>query len=400
MHGVYQGIPGHRFKSLDADTDTLHSQALKAEQSNTSILYGERFFLKLYRIVHEGENPELEILRELDEIKFTHVPPYAGMIDYSSHSGRKFTAALLIGYIQNSGSAWNYTLDVIGRYFDQVLSSKPQLPATAPSIEDIFTATAVPEPVSANVDHHYMEMIRLLGRRTAELHNALGAIKSPSFFPEPFSQLYQRSLFQSMQGQLHRNFRQLSQTLDRLQPEIRNDTERLIGMEQRIADVFRKITLRKIDAIRMRIHGDFHLGQVLYIGKDFVIMDFEGEPARSIGQRKIKRSPLRDLAGMIRSFNYAAFQVLNARGAQDVRQELEPWALQWYYSVSGVFLGSYLESAGDSPVFLQNRADRELLLRIFLIDKAVYELGYELNNRPDLVPLPIRGILDIMGNHD
>jgi maltose alpha-D-glucosyltransferase/alpha-amylase len=153
--------------------------------------------------------------------------------------------------------------------------------------------------------------------------------------------------------------------------------------------------------MRTRNHGDYHLGQVLYTGNDFIIIDFEGEPARSLGERRIKRTPLRDVAAMIRSFHYAAYVALHGQSATPHRVEdlpvLEKWAVCWYMWVTSVFLRSYMEIMMDSPILPETRDGQRTLLEAYLLDKAVYEINYELNNRPDWIGLPIQGVLEVLG---
>jgi maltose alpha-D-glucosyltransferase/alpha-amylase len=185
-----------------------------------------------------------------------------------------------------------------------------------------------------------------------------------------------------------------------LPEEIREEAASLLQMERSIADRQKAFLTRKLSAMKIRHHGDYHLGQVLYTGKDFVIIDFEGEPARTLGERRLKKSPLRDVAGMIRSFHYAAYLSL-LKEAPTIRPEdkpvLEPWADVWYYYISGAFLKSYLEVAGSVQDLIPKDVEElETMLKSYLLDKAIYELGYELNNRPDWVMIPIRGIHHIL----
>jgi maltose alpha-D-glucosyltransferase/alpha-amylase len=168
-------------------------------------------------------------------------------------------------------------------------------------------------------------------------------------------------------------------------------------MEERILKRFQGILDRRITAMRIRIHGDYHLGQVLYTGKEFVLIDFEGEPARSLASRRIKRSPLRDVAGMLRSFHYASYAPLVEEVGGSVRtgdvKALEPWAVLWNRRVSASFLDGYLEAARAASFLPQAPEELSSMLAIFLLEKAIYELGYELNNRPAWIKLPLLGIL-------
>ena len=242
----------------------------------------------------------------------------------------------------------------------------------------------------------YLESARLLGRRTAELHAALASDHEDSrFAPEPFTSFYQRSLYQSMRTLTQGVFRVLRSKARDIPQAIQ-----VMDLQGAIEERFRSILAPKIEASRIRCHGDYHLGQVLYTGKDFVIIDFEGEPARPLSERRIKRSPLTDVAGMIRSFHYAAYTALIGQtgGAIPVDNPaiLEPWALFWYSWVSAEFLRSYLEMAETDAFLPPSREHLRTLLDAFLLEKALYELAYEVNNRPQWVRIPIEGVIQLL----
>jgi maltose alpha-D-glucosyltransferase/alpha-amylase len=249
----------------------------------------------------------------------------------------------------------------------------------------------------------YLESARLLGERTADLHVALAsALDDPNFVPEPISPFYQRSLQQSMRSLTRQVFELLHSRLPLLSETLQDQARQVLGLEEAILSRFQSILGQKSTAVRIRCHGDYHLGQVLYTGKDFVIIDFEGEPARPLSERRIKRSALRDVAGMLRSLHYAAYSaLLNQEASGTVRHEampaLEPWARFWYLWVSAAFLKSYLTAARRAPLLTQDREGLQVMLDALVLEKAIYELGYELNNRPDWVRIPLRGILDLVG---
>jgi maltose alpha-D-glucosyltransferase/alpha-amylase len=193
-------------------------------------------------------------------------------------------------------------------------------------------------------------------------------------------------------------FSELEGNLSSLKNEVSTEAQVVLDAKQEILKRFRNLTSRKISAMKIRIHGDYHLGQVLYTGKDFVIIDFEGEPARPLSERRLKRSALRDVAGMMRSFHYAAHgaailrPVMQTADPEDIRKLTD----LWYYCVTGVFLSSYLERAGNAEFMPGNKQDFEMLLGAFLLEKAIYEVGYELNNRPDWLMIPIRGVQQLL----
>jgi maltose alpha-D-glucosyltransferase/alpha-amylase len=401
--GELVAFPGREFRSLLSDKALLlTSQVLKAEQSNTSVLYEDKFFLKLCRRLEEGVNPDLEILRFLTEkTDFSQVPPFAGAIEYRRQGSEPILIGLLQGFVPNQGDAWTYTLDAVREYFERILSRRreirhvPEIPASLLGIE----FSAIPPLVQELIGGVYFETARLLGKRTAELHLALSSVSGDAdFAPEPFSTLYQRSVYQSMRSLARRVLQSLGQNLKRLREGVQKDASAILASEQEILARFQKILPEKISAMKIRIHGDYHLGQVLFTGKDFVIIDFEGEPARTLSERRLKRSPLRDMAGMIRSFHYAAYNALFLDASLRAKDKplLEPWADLWYHYVSGIFLHSYLETCGEAPFIPHEKRELETLLQAFLLDKAIYELGYELNNRPDWIIIPVRGVQCIL----
>jgi maltose alpha-D-glucosyltransferase/alpha-amylase len=251
----------------------------------------------------------------------------------------------------------------------------------------------------------YLVSAQLLGQRTAELHLTLAsAVDEPNFVPEHFSVTYQRSLSHGMRSFAIQVLQLLRRRLRYLPDEAKADAQTVLSLEDDIIEHFEEIPRRRITGMRIRCHGDYHLGQVLYTGNDFVIIDFEGEPARRLGERRIKRSPLRDVAGMIRSFHYAAYAALRGQASTIPRPEdlpvLREWARSWYLWVSATFLKSYLELLADSPILPQSREGVKTILDSYLLDKAIYEINYELNNRPDWVGLPLQGILQVLQTRD
>jgi len=374
---------------------------LKAEQSNTSFLYENVFFLKLYRKLDGGINPDVEMMRFLSEKRgFAGIPPYAGVIEYRRGNASPVTLGHLQGFVPNNGDCWNFALDAALQFFERVLSTGTEIKEIPepPSFCDM-EFSEVPPALIELIGNFFLEMISLLGKRTAEMHLALSAsTDDPHFSPEPFSMLYQRSVYQSMRTLTLKVMQLARENVKRLPGEVKEEISDFLRSEQEVLNSFRRILKNKISTTKIRFHGDYHLGQVLFTGNDFIIIDFEGEPARPLSERKLKRSPMRDVAGMIRSFHYAVYSAILKRAsirAEDV-PVLKPWADQWYFHVSGVFLKSYMQTAGEAPFMPREKEDMEILLHAFLLEKAVYEVGYELNNRPDWVIIPMRGIRHIL----
>lgn len=305
--------------------------------------------------------------------------------------------------VPNQGDAWEYTLDVLGPFFEHILARPAEIP----------NALQTREPLLELVDHDppeevfevigpYGESARLLGQRTAEPHVMLAsAPDEQDFAPEPFSKLHQRALYQSMRSLTGQVFRLLHQRLKDLPDVVRPEAQVVLESQGEILNRFQSIMHWKISAMRIRCHGDYHLGQVLYTGRDFVIIDFEGEPARPVSERRIKRLPLRDVAGMLRSFPYAAYMALFRQEESGIiraedRLFLESWVELWSDWVSVFFLKEYLEVAAEGNFLPRRREELTVLLDIYLLEKAIYEVGYELNNRPDWVSIPLRGIQQVL----
>ncbi len=365
--------------------ETPEAKPMKGEQSNTSVSFGDVYIMKLIRRLESGVNADDEISRFLTErAHFKHSASLASSLSYRSGRNEPVTFGLLFDYVPNKGTAWKYALESLREFLAKGMSLN--LPAGS------LTKLAEGEIVAPAVGP-FLASAALLGRRTAELHLALSSdSEDPVFRPEPLSPFVQRSMYQSLRGLNRKIFQILSRRLPTLPPSVVADAKRVAGLESRIHDEFSLISTRAVRASQIRVHGDYHLGQVLWNGSDFSIIDFEGEPARSLTERRLKRSGFKDVAGMIRSFHYAAYTDLGS--APDPK--VEKRAVDWFRAVSAAFLRAYFETSAGSVFLPSDRSQRELLLRTYLLEKAVYELGYELNNRPDWVHIPIRGILSMI----
>jgi len=386
---------------LDRDDEPPEPGILKAEQSNTSIVFKDRFILKLFRKLEAGINPDLEMGRFLTGRGFPYSPPVAGALEYRQGRGTPITLAVLHGFVSNQGDAWQYTQDVLARYLEYVLAQRKEWQKISiPHAHLVDLIQKDLDPIASEMVGAYLESAQLLGRRTAELHMALASsVENPAFRPEAFSKLYQRSLYQSMRNMTRQVFQLLRRELKKLPEPVRLEAVQVIAAEADILRCFRSVIDRKISALRIRCHGDYHLGQVLYTGKDFMIIDFEGEPAHPLSERRLKRLPLRDVAGMVRSFHYAAHTALMTQKAEGPAREkdfpdLELAVRFWYFWVSVAFLRTYLDNVADSPILPREPDELRILLDTYLLEKAIYELGYEINNRPDWVRIPLRGILN------
>ncbi len=389
------------FRDWPGSEVPLDPSVLRGEQSNTSVSFGGRLILKFIRRLEEGVNPDLEIGRFLTERKaFPQVPPLAGALTYRRKGGAPMTLALLHGFVRSEGDAWRYTLDSLGPFFEKVLSlpAPPDAPVFRKPLADL-AAVDLP-PLAAELIGPYLESARRIGERTAELHLALaGDADDPAFAPEPFTDFYRQGIYHAMTGLAARNLQLLRQRLKVLSEPVQKDARQVLAIESEVRRLFRPIRDRRIGALRIRCHGDYHLGQLLLTGKDFVILDFEGEPSRSLSERRLKRSPLRDVAGMVRSFHYASCAALFGQVA-GVRPEdgdrVEAWSRIWFACVASVFLKAYRATASGAPFLPVDDGEFRILLDAYLLEKAFYELGYELNNRPDWVRIPMQGILRLV----
>ncbi|MBW3619438.1 MAG: maltose alpha-D-glucosyltransferase [Actinobacteria bacterium] len=403
-------LVGRPLAALDATVTELSPQPLRAEQSNTSIRFGDQLLLKVVRKLEPGTSPDVEIGRALSG-RFEHTPDLVGTVDHVREKGPDRTVAVLHRYVANEGDAWTFTLDELGRFCERMLTEPPArgrvVPSELPS-SLALAADEIPDTVH-DVVGPYLDAAILLGRRTGEMHVAIASIGDDrAFAPEGFTSLYQRSLYQSIRNALRKGLQAAKKASRHL-----DDTDlqtRILMLADRESEVLERLTSlseTRIDAVRTRIHGDYHLGQVLWTGRDFVLIDFEGEPARPLGERRLKRSPLRDVAGMLRSFHYATSSALvdqAERGAVTpgtvAHDELADWLTYWNHWVGASFLRGYLDATADADLVPGDPEHVRILLDAFLLEKAIYELGYELNNRPQWVDIPLAGIAEVLQGSD
>ena len=387
--GCLRGCQASSFAELFPSSESAQPKRLTGEQSNSSVIYGERGILKCFRRVEEGENPDLEIGKFLTEkARFPFVPRIAGWIEYQPQHGRAATQAILQEFVPNEGDAWRYARKILDAFYEQAADVAPARGLPSPEGCQEFAGEAMARLLAD---------IALLGKRTAELHLALASESDDeAFMPEPFTMEFQRGLERSFEELTSGILRLLRARMTDVPPEYKERSKEIVAREPDIVRRFGQALSAPVHGMRLRIHGDYHLGQVLYTGSDFVIIDFEGEPARPLADRRIKQSPLQDVAGMLRSFHYAAFAPLltqPAGGSVSIRKnaELSRLAEMWSRCAANRFLGQYYETSGAAylPTDVEERAS---ILETYLLAKAIYELGYELNNRPAWVGIPLEGI--------
>lgn len=379
------------------DTDTLSSSVLNTEQSNTSIIYGNRFYLKCYRKVDYDIHPDEEMIRMLTNVmKFTYVPAFLGSVEWISGKGN-IKLAMIQELVENHGDAWSYMQEQLTLFNNRVLEMAPEI--TPSSLSGSLTQPCrfdeLPEKLRDLLGPAVAGQARLIGTRTAEMHlKLMTADNLPAFRPEPYSLHYQRSLYSGFISQIREAVSNLERNLRHLDGAAAGIANGILQARTELLEHMKMIYAHKFETLKIRIHGDYHLGQILFTGKDLVILDFEGEPAKSYSERRLRASALRDVAGMIRSFHYAALGSLFLESETRFRDtdRLMPYAELWSHYMSGFFMEGYLEKVKDTALVPDNPDDIQVLLEVFLLSKAFYELNYELNNRPDWVIIPLKGI--------
>ena len=368
-------------KLAGKDVNALAVTAPTAQSSNTVVTLGERLFLKGYRRLRPGINPELEMGRFLTEVaKYPNCVPVAGALEYVANDGSTMTLALVQSYVPNQGDGWDYTLSYLERYLESIRTIDTEQPA--------------------DVHGGFLSLMQTLGERTAELHLALSKrTGDKAFDPEPMTE-------QDVAGWRERAANETGRTLDRLAErladlphELQDEAKRLLVRAAEVRDRVAAFPLEGQSGVKTRFHGDYHLGQVLVSRNDFLIIDFEGEPARSFEERRQRSSALRDVAGMVRSFNYARWSALRrvAQSADEILK-LEPAARAWEAETRDAFLGAYMARMSHGGA-TQSEESATRLLALFEFEKAMYELRYELDNRLDWVQVPLQGILALIDAH-
>jgi maltose alpha-D-glucosyltransferase/alpha-amylase len=403
VRGELRGAPEKTYKSTRGDSGPLPAVPIGSEQSNSSVIFGDRIILKLYRALEPGTNPDLEIGRFLTQRGFEWVPAVCGALEYAGTDGSRGVAAIAQEFIPNQGDVFTYTLDAIGDYLERVVAeAEPPIVGSLGAAGLLAAATDELPPMAHRMVGSYLDLARTLGQRTGQLHATLASeTRDPAFAPEPFTEHYQRSVYQSIHTLARHNLRYLARELEHLPPAAAHDARRILADHAIVDQRLRNLLTHRFGGQRIRIHGDFHAGQVLHTGRDLVIIDFEGEPARPLSERRLKRSSLRDVAGMVRSFHYAAYgSLLHPNLGPGIRDDdvaaLEPWVHAWYGWVSAAYLRGYRDATAGAAFLPSDGGEWASVLDAMLLNKALYELGYELNNRPDWVAIPLRGIAQLL----
>ena len=391
------------FADLAGDhPESLPIRRLALDSSNTTLNVGDRMLLKGYRRLRPGINPELEMGRFLTEAGFANAAPLAGGLEYEDEAGEVIALALLQGFVANQGDAWSYTQDYLRRFLD-----------------DCRQPGDATRAAGDNAHASYLLFAATLGRRTGELHRALAQTTGdPAFDPEPITAKDTAEWLDRVREEAKATFERLERARHRLPESAQALAEDVLaaGIGVPHAGRYASLAAQVLDsrgtaaarakqvealtprAMKTRYHGDYHLGQVLVAKDNVIIIDFEGEPSRSLAERRAKHSPLRDVVGMLRSFDYAAHAALRQATADGTcnRAELWPYLGDWEQQSRAAFLDGYVAAVGDSPGYPADPDQMKVLLALFTLEKACYELRYELDNRPDWVEIPLGGLRELL----
>jgi maltose alpha-D-glucosyltransferase/alpha-amylase len=372
-----------RGKGLDESDEFLPSRVLGVDSSNSAMIFGEKYFLKLYRKLFEETNPEVDMVAFLtDESDFRNIPAFGGSLSWQQPGVADVTLGMVQRMVPNNKDSWMQT----GDYLNDFLYAIPQR---------LF---AIREEV--------FEQVALLGQRTGEMHLALYKPEADeTFAPEPFTDDYRQFLIKRFEDLLERRYALLVDNYTKLDEQAQRLAWVFMEAREMIEAFIDDFRCRPLESLRVRIHGDYHLGQVLAIntpglgiGSDFVIIDFEGEPESSISDRKIKHSPLKDVAGMIRSYHYAvSAKLFNSAETEGLSAEyLQRISDRWFKLIRDTYLNAYYDAVTIPHPLFHNNNESNFLLLIYLLEKAVYELGYEISYRPSWVKIPLKGIIDVI----
>ena len=391
-----------RGKALRSRPEYESSQVMGFDQSNTSLEYNGQFFFKVYRRLFQDANPDLELTRFLsEEGTFTNSPKYGGSISWIKNEFATLSIGIMQEKVANVGEAWNHTLDMVSGFFDRLQATD----APIAEIQDI-PAFAFKKPQELKSDlrlligDEVIQKIELMAQRIGEMHVALfGNRIDTKFTPTSFNGDYTVWLKNRIIYQLNARFILVEENIEKLKGLAQEYAQMFIDNRINITSKFLAFEETRLNSCRIRIHGDLHLGQILMTADDdFYIIDYEGEPESTIRDRKVKQTPLKDVAGMLRSFHYAVYAVIfdPKKKFKLVQEELFEAGEKYYRALSAIFLNKYIETAMSENLDIGYESEIRYLLKYHLLEKAVYEIGYELKARPDWAIIPLTGIKQIL----
>ena len=387
------------------ETEYESSRFMGMEQSNTSVIINDRCVIKFFRRIYADKNPDYEMSRFLSERKgYKNTPAYQGSLSIRDAEDANITIALMQELVPNQGDAWDYMLKELHKIFSN-LEYKGidvhKLPQT-----ELFQGLGIRNVPPEIIDWAGLSIflkLQVLARRTAEMHIALGSeFEDTAFTPEHFNGDYEVWLKNRLLYQFQNRLNTVENNLHRLEGLSLELANEFLARKNDIRKRFMKFDWTKLKGERIRVHGDYHLGQVLVKDDDFYLLDFEGEPESTIRDRKVKQPPLKDIAGIFRSFHYAVYATIFNEGEQyPYSQEdlFHAGELLYRYFI-GVFLGTYESLIKNNNINIGYRQERIFLLKYCMLEKAVYELGYEMNSRPRWAVIPLEGIMSILKDNN
>ncbi|HJW17731.1 MAG TPA: hypothetical protein VJ499_11450, partial [Flavisolibacter sp.] len=388
-------------KNFNPGTE-LKSRIHPGHQKNTSVTFDNRFFLKLYRKVDSDINPDVELSNYLAKrTGFTYTPLYLGKLEWVIGK-RSFVLGQIQEMVENHGDGRSYMTERLNNYIERILAKNHynnNIPERLSSLTDPLSYDQLPQELQTLLGGPASEQSQLLGKRVAMMHIALASGKDKDFIPEEFSLHYQRSLFSAMQSMVRETFQNIRKVLPQAANEYHEQLKNIESKKDQLLEILKQIYSKKIDATKIRIHGNLHLQQILFTGKDIAIHDFGGNPHRNYSERRLKRSAFRDVATMIRSFYYVAHKTFINSNQLDKEEinALLPYATLWSHYMSGFFLKAYLEKSNGFSFIPENKSELEILIRSYLLEGAINDLNFEVNHRPEYVLIPLR-IIDAIVN--
>ena len=381
------------------DENDFHSHLMSQRSSNTVINFNDQYVLKVFRQVDQTIHPDLEITRYLTEsANYPCVPKYSGSIVLKSGKKEKHLA-MLHEYVQAHSTAWSFVSDALKGFYERLLVNfeKEEFTLKPNPKDKPKSYEKLPEEWQELLGYNFVDKIQLMGQRTAELHQALGAgEEDPDFKPENFSLHYQRSLFSPLQGLTRGAFDKLKKKNKDLPDDLKERTKTILTRREEVLEKLRQIYTHKFEAKKIRNHGDLQLRQVLWDGKDFTFIDFEGEIHRSFSERRLKRSPIRDVSAMLRSLHYAAYSALLTYNFSQFDDERLPlWAENWHQYMAGFYLNSYKEHMKGSDLIPHDK-DFDTMLDTYLLERILIEIQKEVEERPEWLVVPLNGLQKVL----
>jgi len=406
---IYTALPNDRTRVQYHKSDLLSnvkyesSRFMGLEQSNTSIVYNEKYVLKFFRRIYSNKNPDYEMSRFLSEKKeFKNTPAYLGSINIIDSDKRNITIGLMQEMVENQGDAWDYMLKELHKVFLNLESKNINI-QSLPNTElfQRLSITDVPPQIIDWVGLNLFLKTQTLAKRTAEMHISLGSeFEETAFTPTRFNDDYTVWLKNRLLYQFQNRLNTIENNIDKLDGLALDLANEFLEKKNKIRKRFVNFDWTKLKGERIRVHGDYHLGQVLVQNDDFYILDFEGEPESTIRDRKVKQPPLKDVAGLFRSFHYAIYATIfnNSEHYKHSQEDLFEAGELLYKYLIGVFMETYVDEIQKENLNIGYEQERIFILEYTLLEKAVYELGYELNSRPRWAVIPLMGISNII-NH-